>query len=249
MEVCLNKNFIRFALNKDKEHIKLLSNKAVFKPTSTTKFLLKAVIKKFPKRKVKVLDLGCGSGVIGIYLLKKYKNIINMTFVDVSEKAIINAKQNCKLNKITKKKTHFFKSSVFDGIKKFEFDVIINDISGISSKIAEISPWFKNIPCKSGDDGTKLTLDVLKKFSGFLYTKGLLYFPIISFSNEEKIFKFLNKKNIKTKIISVNKWPIPNDMYNHKILLNKLKISKKIKYEEKYNLIIANTKILEVKSN
>ena len=41
MEVCLNKNFIRFALNKNNEHIKLLSNKGVFKPTETTKFLKK----------------------------------------------------------------------------------------------------------------------------------------------------------------------------------------------------------------
>ena len=69
--------------------------------------MLEAVIKKFPRRKVKVLDLGCGSGVVGIYLLKKYKNITQMTFADISEKAIINTKENCKLI-LLKKKNYFF---------------------------------------------------------------------------------------------------------------------------------------------
>ena len=101
MEACLSKEFIKYKLNnnENRKYIKLYLNKEVFRPTETTKFLLEAVIKKFPKRKVKVLDLGCGNGVVGIYLLKKYKNIINMTFADISEKAIINARQNCELNK------------------------------------------------------------------------------------------------------------------------------------------------------
>ena len=247
MEVCLNKNFIRYALNKNKKHIKLLSNKGVFKPTETTKFLLEAVIKKFPKRKVKILDLGCGNGVVGIYLLKMYKNIINMTFADVSEKAIINAKENCKLNKISKKKIHFFKSSVFDNIKEFEFDIIINDISGISYKIAKISDWFKDIPCESGDDGTKLTLNVLKNFKLFLRHNGEIFFPIISLSNEKKVFNFLKKIKVKTKMVSINKWPIPKSMYKHSSMMKKLKNSKKINYEKKYGLMIANTKIFCVK--
>ena len=174
MEVCLSNNFIYYGLdkNKKKQHIKLVANKNVFEPTQTTKFLLKSVIKKFPKRKVNVLDLGCGSGVIGIYLLKKYKNITHMTFADISEKAIINAKENCTLNNISKKKINFFKSSIFDNITKdSKFDVIINDISGISYKVAKISDWFKNIPCESGDDGTKLTLNVLKNFNLLIFKK------------------------------------------------------------------------------
>ena len=46
------------------------------------------------------------------------------------------------------------------GKKKFNF--IINDISGISEDVAKISPWFKNVSCKSGKDGTKLTIKVIK---------------------------------------------------------------------------------------
>ena len=50
----------------------LISNKNVFKPTATTKFLLDSLIKKKIKNK-KILDLGCGSGIISI-VLSKYTN-------------------------------------------------------------------------------------------------------------------------------------------------------------------------------
>lgn len=245
----MSNKFINYGLNKNikKEHIKLLSNKGVFKPTETTKFLLEAVIKKFPRRKVRVLDLGCGSGVVGIYLLKKYKNITQMTFTDISDKAIINTKENCKLNNISKKKLQFFKSSIFDNIKNLEFDIIINDISGISYKVARISDWFTNVPCESGDDGTKLTLNVLKNFKSFLKANGSMFFPLISLSNEKKVSSFLKKIKVKNEMISINKWPIPKNMYKHRSVLEKLKKTKKINYEKKFGLIIANTKIFHLK--
>ena len=249
MEVCLNKKFIKYNFNEKKKYIKLFSNKGVFKPTETTKFLIEAVIKKFPKKKIKVLDLGCGNGVVGIYLLKNYQNITEMTFADISEKAIVNAKENCKLNKISKKKIRFVKSYVFDDIKECNFDIIINDISGISYKIAKISDWFKGVPCESGDDGTKLTLKVLKNFKLYLKPNGCIFFPIISFSNEKKVKNLLQKIKAKTKMVSINKWPVPKSMYKYSYMLKKLKSSKKINYENKFGLIIANTKIFYSKVN
>ena len=49
-------------------------------------------------------------------------------------------------------------------------------------------------------------------------------------------------------MVSINKWPIPKNMYKHKDVLKKLKNSKKISYENKFNLIIANTKIFHLKA-
>lgn len=45
----------------------------------------------------------------------------------------------------------------------------------------------------------------------------------------------------------MNEWPIPKNMYKHNSMLKKLRNSKKINYENKFGLIIANTKIIKVK--
>ena len=52
--------------------------------------------------------------------------------------------------------------SLFEPWKDQYFDIVINDISAISSAVSNISPWFKNIPCKAGRDGTDLTIKFLK---------------------------------------------------------------------------------------
>jgi len=249
MEAFLNRNYLKFFLNKNNKnkYIKLFCKKDVFQPTETTKFLIQAIKINPSRKKVKILDLGCGNGVVGIYLLKKFKNIESVTFVDVSKKAIANAQENCLLNKLSKKKTLFLQSNIFEKINNVKFDIIINDISGISYTVAKISNWFKNVPCESGDDGTKLTLNVLKNFKLFLNKRGEIYYPIISLSNEKRIFNYLKKKNIEAKTVSINEWPIPKEMYNHSSLFKKLKKLNKINYENKYGLMIANTKIFKIK--
>lgn len=245
----MNKNIFNYSLNKNKkkESINLLYENGVFKPTETTKFLLEAIIKKFPKKKIDVLDVGCGNGVIGIYLLKKFKNIRCMTFADLSKKAVKIAKKNCKINNVSTNKIKFLESNIFSNVQNLKFDIIINDISGISYEVAKISDWFDGVPCESGDDGTKLTLKVLKEFKSFLNPKGRLYFPLISLSNERKVINYLKKKKIKSELLSINKWPIPKNIYANLSIIKRLKKLKKINYETKYGMLIANTKIFKIK--
>ena len=54
--------------------------------------------------------------------------------------------------------------NLFDPWSDKKFDYIINDVSGISSVIAKNSPWFGDeIPCDSGEDGSNLTVSIIKK--------------------------------------------------------------------------------------
>ena len=57
-----------------------------------------------------------------------------------------------------------------------QFDYIIDDVSGISEEIAKISPWFKNVPCTSGIDGTDLVVSVLKEAPKYLKKNGKIFF-------------------------------------------------------------------------
>lgn len=227
------------------QETKLYVKKKVFIPTQTTKYLFDEIKKKISKRKNIILsDMGCGNGVIGISLYKKLKNIKHLYFSDISKEAIINCKKNLKLNKIKFTNATFLVSDVFEKFNNEKFDVIINDISGISEDVAKISPWFKKVPCSSGINGTDLTINFLSNYKYYLKKNGIVFFPIISLCNEKKIFNFLRKFKINFEILSKNIWPLPKEMQQHKKKLMNLKKKNIIYYEERYGLFIAYTKIV-----
>ena len=57
-------------------NIKLKLSNKVFKPTGTSEILFKSAVKHI-KKSLKILDLGCGSGYVGIAIEKntKHKNV------------------------------------------------------------------------------------------------------------------------------------------------------------------------------
>ena len=225
--------------------INLKTSINVFQPTQTTYYLLEAIKKKISKRKkVEIIDMGCGNGVLGISLLKIFKNIKNLVFTDVSSNSLKDCENNIKLNYLKKKKYDLIISNVFSKIPAQKFDIIINDISGISETVAKLSPWFNNISCKSGKNGTDLTIKFLKNYQKFLKKSGKVFFPIISLSNEKIIFDYLKTNNIKYKIILEKKWPLPQSMMKYIKLLKQLKSKKYINYEEQFGLAVASTKII-----
>ena len=153
----------------NKKELKFYNLKKVFVPTQTTKFLYSGIAKKIRKLKnISLADMGCGNGIIGISLYKNLGNIKKIHFSDISKAAIIISKKNAIANKINVSKVEFLKSDVFSKFDKQKFDVIVNDISGISEKVARFSPWFKNVPCSSGINGTDLTIKFLKNYKSFL---------------------------------------------------------------------------------
>ena len=229
-----------------KKKIKLITNSNVFKPTQTSKYLLDGIIKDYKFKKIVALDMGCGNGIIGITLLKIFANFKEFFFTDLSKHAIILTKKNIIKNKISLKNIKLIQSDIFKNLKLKKFDLIINDVSGISDKLISISSWFKNIPCNSGSDGTDLTIEVLKNFRLHLNKKGRMYFPVISLSNEKKIFRYLNRNKIEYKVVSENDWPLPKELYKSLKLLKKLKSKNYINFKKKFNILIASTKIIRI---
>ena len=60
-----------------------------------------------------------------------------------------------------------------------KFDLIVNDISGISSKINNVSKWFKFAPNDSGNDGTKFLMNILRDYKNKHFNKASLLFPVL----------------------------------------------------------------------
>ena len=72
------------------------------------------------------------------------------------------------------------------------FDYIVDDVSGVAEEAARLSPWFKAVPCQSGPDGTSLVTEVINKAPAYLKKGGSIFFPVVSFSNVNKIVKTTN---------------------------------------------------------
>ncbi len=222
----------------DKTKIILNTSDNVFAPTATSDFLISAVASNINKVD-KLLDLGCGNGIVGISLSKLKKANITY-FSDVSAEAVKVVELNIKLNNCEGKA---IKSDIFSNWNGYKFDIIVDDISGISEEVAKISNWFKNIPCNSGFDGTINIGKVLNQSRNFLNKDGKIFFPVISLSNTRKILDIAknNFKNVEK--VSHNKWFLPKDLSKNLTLLENLKKDNCIDYCQKFGELICWTDI------
>ena len=226
-------------IKKKHKELNILVNDNVFKPTGTSQLLIQAAAKKINPKK-KILDLGCGSGIVGITLAKHLNIKSKIYFSDISESACKNTLQNCKKFKI---KNEVKQGSILKPWLNYKFDYIISDVAAIAEKVSKISPWYKNCINNSGEDGTDHIVQIIKNVKNNLYKNGLFIFPLISLSNEKKIIKEL-KKNFKYyKKIDSKIWPMPLQMSKNLKLLKKLKKKQIINYQEKLGMLIFKTDI------
>lgn len=225
-----------------KNNLEFITSNKAFYPTSTSDELING-FKKFQnveKKIGKTLDLGCGIGIVGIILnyLKLIKSPLyaSDTSINAINLGLINYKKHkCKV--VVKQ------GSVFEPWKNEKFDYILNDISGVAEDIAKISPWFNNVPCASGKDGTDLVIKVIKNASKFLNPNGVLFFPILSLSNTNKIINSAKKNFSQVTKISHKEWPLPESMKKHLKILEDFSNKKIIKINEKFGMVLWYTEI------
>src|SRR3990167_1332390 len=223
----------QFKMDKNRE-LKLDMPRGVFTPTGTSKVLVKAV-GEFVKQPGKLLDLGCGCGVVGISLQQLGLVKGSLYVSDLSKKAVDCAEMNAKQYKcpIVAKC-----GPLFEPWKEEKFDYIVDDVSGVSEEVAKISPWFNNVPCNSGQDGTELIVQVIKEACRHLNPFGKLFFPIVSFSNVDKILKVAHQNFSQVKRLAHEEWPLPREMNQHIVLLKKMQEKGIIQITEKFGMIL-----------
>jgi len=222
---------------KKKIQFKILDK--VFQPTGTSELLVETSSKIIKKEK-KILDLGCGCGIVGISIAKKKRINRKIYFSDISEEAYKNTKINCNKFNI---KSDVRIGSLFEPWKNTKFDIIVSDVAAIASEVSKISPWYNNCINGSGYDGTKHVVKFIINSKKFLNKNGKIIFPIISLSNERKIKSYLKKIFSKVKLEATKEWPMPTSMYKKEKILQKLKNKKIIFYKKKFGLLIFKTQI------
>lgn len=172
-------------------------NKNSLIPRQDTELMIDLAINQFDKdSRLNILDLGTGSGVIGITLSKLFPNS-KITVTDISSKALQVANKNIKQHKL--KNIHSIESDWFNNIKKNEkFDLIMTNPPYVSKDDPHlINPELKFEPSNalvSADNGFSDIFKIIDESPKFLKVEGRLFIEH-GYNQGEKVKKYLQKKS------------------------------------------------------
>ena len=126
----------------------------------------------------KILDYGCGTGILGIASKKLFKKS-EITLVDIDQEAIKLSKHNIKLNNIVSNRLYLANNYFsYKYNKKNNYDLIVANI--LFSPLYDLAPLFKkNL-----------------KINCYLILSGLLNFQIPKIIKRYNQFGFIPKKVI-----------------------------------------------------
>jgi release factor glutamine methyltransferase len=140
--------------------------------------------------KLKILDLGCGTGCIGLSIMKLYQNV-TCNFADISENALAVAKENAsRLNLSTR--CNFIISNWFSNIDN-KYDIIVSNPPYVTDNYeldngASFDPPISLFAGKEGMDSYKVILPDICKF---LKYRAKLFLEI-GFDQKNKVLALAN---------------------------------------------------------
>ena len=111
----------------DFDDIKIIATSGIFAPDVKYTYSSQQsinYIKRVDLQNKSVLDMGCGTGVLGIHCIKA--GIDQVIFSDVNEKAILNTRKNLKINNI-RSRFEIINSDLFENIQG-TFDYIFANL-------------------------------------------------------------------------------------------------------------------------
>lgn len=180
----------------------------VFYPTDTSRVIVDHLIAS-QRTCGTALDLGCGSGVVALLMARH--GIASRVFAsDVSDLAVRNTKDNARAAAVAVEARI---SSLFDAWHGMRFDLVVNDVSGISAALAPGSPWFSdNISCATGEEGTDLTLEIIARAPAYLNEGGMLLTPLLGLANHGRALDQLKSTFRSVELVGQKAFSLPRDM-------------------------------------
>jgi len=165
-------------------------------PRPDTELIIEQVLKltKF-KNKIKILDIGVGSGCILLSILKEKKNFIG-TGIDISNNCLKISKINAANLKISNR-VKFYKSDV-DKFDQGKYDMIVSNppyINKYSFKYLEkdVVNFEPKLALDGGLDGLSEIRKVIDKSSELIKNKGKFILEI-GFDQKNKVINLLKEK-------------------------------------------------------
>ena len=148
----------------------------VLDPRSDMEILIDAAKEIFPNRAapLKILDVGTGSGCLSVTFAKEFPNSY-VTGVDISEKALITAVKNAKLNNI-EDRCAFFSGELSD-LNEENFDLIVSNppyisAAGLTFLESSVRNYDPLLALDGGEDGLRFYERFFTDFSKKLMPNG-----------------------------------------------------------------------------
>lgn len=154
---------------------------SVLIPRSDTETLAEYLIEKINDKRVTFLDIGTGSGCIGISILKNCPNAEGK-LIDISEDALRLAEKNARKNNVFER-AEFLKIDILSDYPNTTFDYIVSNppyirpevIEGLDEQVKKFEPYEA---LYGGDDGLKFYRRITGISEYILKENGLLAYEI-----------------------------------------------------------------------
>lgn len=164
----------------------------VYEPQEDSYMFLK-ILKNYCKPGLKVLDMGCGSGILGISAALQGCNV---TSADLNPLALKLTRKNAEKNNVKIKTVY---TDLFQNVNE-EYDLIIFNPPYLPS--GEVD----NIQWTGGLKGNETTIKFIKQAKNHLTPKGTILLMISSRSKPEEVFQELRKQKLQWKEINSEKY-------------------------------------------
>ena len=169
-------------------------NPHVLIPRADTEILIEKALSKINVRdRYEVLDLGCGTGIIGITIALE-RPLSKVTLIDQSEHAIQNTKENQTFYQVTN--TMIQKSDWFSALDQTRFDVILSNPPYLEDNDPHLSQGLEDEPLDalvSGPTGIEAIQYIIENAKNHIKPSGWLF--IEHGYNQAMILKDLFEKN------------------------------------------------------
>ena len=169
-------------------------NPHVLIPRADTEILIEKALSKINAHDLyEILDLGCGTGIIGITIALE-RPLSNVTLIDQSEHAIQNTKENQTLHQVTN--VMIQKSDWFSALDQTKFDVILSNPPYLEDNDPHLSQGLEDEPLDalvSGPTGIEAIQYIIENAKNHIKPSGWLF--IEHGYNQAIILKDLFEKN------------------------------------------------------
>lgn len=225
----------------DMQGIVVATSSDVFHPTSTTNLLLGGVRGFANKGATSALDLGCGCGIVAVALAKVILPSAAIYASDISAEAVKLARRNAGAFQLA---IDCRCGSLFEPWAGMRFDLIVDDVAGMSEPIARHSRWYPpHIHSDAGEDGARWIVRILSEAPEFLTPQGQIFFPVLTLSNESRILDIARNHFATVELITEQWFPLSSDLLPHLSVIEDLMAKGQVEIKKKGSRWLWATKI------